>query len=101
MSARALGEVAAPGALVGALAGGFVSMHPSQVDDALALDAFGEVVNVLMGYVVKDVLPQGGRYRASPPDFTVPIARAFDAPDRSLVVSLATQAGPVLLAVGA
>lgn len=83
------------------LAGGFLSMDAAAIDDALARDAFGEMVNVLMGYVVKDVLAEGARYRASPPDFGTPVARWFDAPDRTLVVTLATQHGPVLLGVGA
>ena len=40
-----------------------LSIAPDQCDDELALDALGELVNVLMGYVVRDTGFPGGYKR--------------------------------------
>lgn len=83
------------------LAAGFVQLPPARIDDALALDALGEMVNVLMGYVAREALVPGTPYRAAPPVFGTPCERWFDAGSQALVVTLSTQHGPVLLAVEA
>lgn len=84
-----------------ALAAGFVQLPAERIDDALALDALGEMVNVLMGYVAREALTPGTPYRAAPPVFGAPCARWFEPGSQALVVSLATQHGVVLLAVEA
>lgn len=81
-----------------AIACGFLTITPDECDDALAQDALGEFVNVLMGYVVKDVLPEDTGYRASPPSFGADAAPLLDA-GPSLALVLTSQLGPVLLIV--
>lgn len=81
-----------------AIACGFLSISPDECDDALAQDALGEFVNVLMGYVVKDVLPDDMSYRPSPPSFGDDAASLLD-PARSLALVLTSQLGPALLIV--
>ena len=53
-------------ATMNAIASAFLSMPGSARDDALAQDALGELINVLMGYVVKETLPEDARYHARP-----------------------------------
>src|SRR5690606_114383 len=58
-----------------ALACALLAIEPAGCDDELAVDALGEMVNVLMGYAVRDVLPdEDTSYRALPPDTSVPAA---------------------------
>lgn len=81
-----------------AIACGFLSIRPDECDDALAQDALGELVNVLMGYVVKDVLPEDMTYRASPPSFGDDVASLLQS-EPSLALVLTSQLGPVVLIV--
>lgn len=81
-----------------AIACGFLTIAPEECDDDLAQDALGEFVNVLMGYVVKDVLPDDMNYRPSPPSFGGDMAALVDA-DPSLALVLTSPLGPVLLVV--
>jgi hypothetical protein len=80
------------------LAAAFLSIDRSEVDDALARDALGEMANVLMGYVVKDILPDDSDYRAWPPDFGVP-ASTLARGDDAMAVIMATQHGPLALII--
>ncbi|NYZ62945.1 chemotaxis protein CheX [Luteimonas deserti] len=83
-----------------ALACALLTIPDARCDDALALDALGEMVNVLMGYVVRDALSDDdAHYRALPPDTSVPAARIAAATDRSLAVRLESQLGRFVLLV--
>lgn len=80
------------------LAAAFLSIDRNEVDDALALDALGEMANVLMGYVVKDILPDDSDYRAWPPDFSVAATALADGPNAMAVV-MSTEHGPIALII--
>ncbi len=81
------------------IAGAFLSLPPSDCDQALARDALGELVNVLMGYIVKDTLPDDADYRASPPDFDLPAGDLLAADPRALAVTMNSQLGAFVLLV--
>jgi hypothetical protein len=81
-----------------AMAQAFLSIPPEACDDDLARDALGELVNMLMGYVVKDSLPEDASYRASPPDFDTPVSALDNG--MHVMVSMTSQLGPFLLVVG-
>jgi len=85
-------------ATTAAIASAFLSMPGGSCEDSLARDALGELINVLMGYVVKETLPEDARYRPAPPDFSIPLSGllAGDA----LAVSMASELGPFVLMVG-
>ena len=78
----------------------FLKIGPERCDDALALDGLGEVVNVLMGYVVRNVLPDDVQYRAFPPDLATPAAQLVADSDRSLALLMNSQVGPFVLLIG-
>lgn len=80
------------------IAAAFLSIDRSEVDDELARDALGEVGNVLMGYVIKDIVPDDGDYRAWPPDFSVPASVLADGND-AMAVAMDTERGPVALII--
>lgn len=83
-----------------ALACALLGITPEECDDALALDALGEMVNVLMGYLVRDVMTDDDAvYRALPPDATVPAAILAADPTRSLAIGMGTQLGAFVLLV--
>jgi len=76
-----------------------LSITPAQCDDELAVDALGELVNVLMGYVVRDTLSDDASYRAYPP--STALSAADLASRRStLALSMASQRGDFVLIVG-
>lgn len=77
----------------------FLSISAAECDDELALDALGELVNVLMGYVVKDALPEGSDYRAQPPRADVAAATLLQARGDALAVHMTSQRGPFVLMV--
>ncbi|WP_133478638.1 chemotaxis protein CheX [Cognatilysobacter segetis] len=81
-----------------AMAQAFLSIPAEACDDELARDALGELVNMLMGYVVKDSLPEDASYRASPPDFDTPVSALDDG--MHVMVSMTSQLGPFLLVLG-
>lgn len=91
--------LACDAATVSAIAAAFLSMRSQDIDDALARDALGELVNVLMGYVVKDTLPDDADYRAEPPAFDVPAATLLQSGKPALAVRMASQLGPFALVV--
>ena len=90
--------IACDGATMHAMAQAFLSIPAEACDDELARDALGELVNMLMGYVVKDSLPEDASYRASPPDFETPIGALNDG--THALVSMTSQLGPFLLVLG-
>lgn len=83
-----------------ALARALLKLTPEQCDDALAQDGLGEVVNVLMGYAVRSVLPQDAAYRAFPPDSSVAAAQVVADRGRSLALLMNSQLGQFALLVG-
>ena len=83
-----------------ALACALLGIAPHQCDDELAQDALGEMVNVLMGYLVRDALQDDdSRYRALPPDASVPIATLAADRARSLAIGMGSQLGGFVLLV--
>ena len=58
-------------------------------------------MNVLMGYVMRDLLPDDDAgYRALPPHTGVPLARLAADRERSIAVLLETQLGGFVLLLG-
>jgi hypothetical protein len=90
--------MACDNATMQAMAQAFLSIPPEACDDELARDALGELVNMLMGYVVKDSLAEDANYRASPPDFDTPISALNDG--MHVLVSMTSQLGPFVLVLG-
>lgn len=90
--------LAADAGTVAALGAAFMSMPVDACDDELARDAYGELVNVLMGYVVKDSLPEDASYRAEPPDFSATLPAL--AAEGQVLVAMASQLGPFVLVIG-
>src|SRR5690606_27580379 len=81
-----------------ALACALLGLAPADCDDALALDALGEMVNVLMGYAVREVLPDDdASYLALPPDHAVPASALAADRKRSIAVLLGSQLGDFVL----
>lgn len=78
----------------------FLKIGPERCDDALAIDGLGEIVNVLMGYVVRNVLPDDVQYQAFPPDTTRPAAELVADRQRSLALLMNSQLGPFVLLIG-
>lgn len=89
--------VACDRATTTAIACGFLGIDASHCDDALAEDALGELVNVLVGYVVKDAMPDDTGYRVTPPRFDIPADDFVRQPDRALAIAMVSQLGPFLL----
>lgn len=90
--------LACDAAIARKLAAAFLSIDSNEVDNALARDALGELGNVLMGYVIKDILPDDSNYRAWPPDFSMP-ASALAQGESAIAVIMATQHGPIALII--
>lgn len=90
--------LACDAATMHAMAQAFLSIPAEACDNELARDALGELVNVMMGYVVKDSLPEDAAYRAEPPDFDTPMSALGDG--LHVVVRMTSQLGPFLLVVG-
>jgi hypothetical protein len=80
------------------IAGAFLSMPAEDCDAALAEDALGELVNVLMGYIVKDALANI-EYRVLPPDFGISAADLLAGDPKALAVAMTSQLGSFLLVV--
>lgn len=92
--------VACDDATAARIAGAFLSMPEEECDQALAEDALGELVNVLVGYVTRDALPEDADYRASPPDLGEPASELLARAD-TLAVSMNSQVGRFVLLVAA
>lgn len=82
-----------------AMACAFLRVPAERCDDELAADALGEIVNVLMGYVVRSALPDDARYRALPPDHG--LSAAALAARGALPLQMNSQLGTFLLLLGA
>ncbi len=83
-----------------ALACALLGIAADLCDDALALDALGEMVNVLMGYLVRDVMADDDiAYRALPPDMSVSAATLTADRTRSLAIGMGSQLGAFVLLV--
>jgi len=81
------------------IASAYMLIPVAECDEALAQDALGELINVLMGYVVKDVLAEDDRYRASPPDFGTAVDVLLARGKHPLAVSMISELGPFVLLV--
>ena len=77
----------------------FLSLPAGSGDEALAQDALGELVNVLMGYVVKDALADDAGYHASPPAFDVPASQLLASEPGAIAVKMTSQLGSFVLLV--
>jgi hypothetical protein len=83
-----------------ALACALLGIGPERCDDALAVDALGEMVNVLMGYVVREALPDDdAAYRALPPDTSATASALVADRERSLAIGMGSQLGAFVLLV--
>jgi len=80
------------------MAAQLLSIPQSECDDELAIDALSEVVNVLMGYVVRDTLADDARYRANPPDASVSATQLATGNARAIAMN--SQLGPFVLLIG-
>lgn len=82
------------------IARGFLGSAADDCDEELARDALGELLNIVMGYVVKDTLPVDAQYRASPPDFSHSAEDARRRAPQALAILLTTSLGPMVLVLG-
>ncbi len=78
----------------------FLAIPPERCDAGLALDGLGEIVNVLMGYVVRNVLPDDVQYQAYPPETSVPAATLAADRERSLAIAMNSPLGAFVLLIG-
>lgn len=83
----------------GNIATSFLGISPDDCDADLALDALGELVNVVMGYVAKDALPDDASYRPEPPAFNVPAKEFLEAKPAHLAVAMTSQLGGFVVVV--
>lgn len=90
--------IACDAATMQAMGQAFLSIPAEACDEELARDALGELVNMLMGYVVKDSLAEDANYRASPPDFETALASLDDG--MHVMLSMTSQLGPFVLVLG-
>lgn len=85
-------------ATMNAMALAFMSIPADAMDDELARDALGELVNTLMGYVVRDSIAEDSSYSASPPDFDTSLASLDDG--MHVLIGMTSQLGPFVLVLG-
>jgi len=75
------------------------SVPEAMIDAELSRDALGEFLNIVMGYVVKDVLPVDARYRASPPNFSRTPSEIASGDADAIAIGLTSPAGDLALIV--
>ncbi len=93
--------LAADRATTTAVAAAFLSMPVSECDAALGEDALGELVNVLVGHLAKDLVSDASDHRVLPPQFGPSAAELLAAGPGALAVVLATGLGPLALLASA
>lgn len=81
------------------IAQAFLSIESQDCDEDLAVDALGELVNVLMGYVARIALGDNTQYRASPPDTTLSASDFVEQGERTLAIAMTSTLGPFVLLV--
>ena len=91
--------LAAEPAVATDIACAFMSLPQEACEPALAEDALGELVNVLMGYVAKDAFDEADACRVTPPRFDLAASQLAAAPG-ALAVALVSEPGTLLLLVG-
>jgi hypothetical protein len=91
--------VACAPATAAGLAAAFLSIPADECDPDLAQDALGELVNVLMGYIAKDALPEDAEYRPEPPRFGTPLQQLLQDEPNALAVSMSSQLGDFAILV--
>lgn len=92
--------IATDAATMRAMVCAFLKIGPERCDDELAIDGLGEIVNVLMGYVVRNVLPDDVQYTAFPPLATIPAATLIADREHSLALLMNSQLGGFALLIG-
>lgn len=78
----------------------FMRIAPERCDDELARDALGELLNVMMGYVVRETLQDDEPYSPSPPDFARSLPQVIAAAGSPLTVGMSSELGSFELMVG-
>jgi CheY-specific phosphatase CheX len=78
----------------------FMRITPERCDDELACDALGELLNVIMGYVVRDMLADDEPYTPSPPDHQRSLPQIIAGLGSSLAVAMESELGGFELMVG-
>lgn len=78
----------------------FMRIAPERCDTELAQDALGELLNVVMGYVVRDALAEDESYTPSPPDFETGLEGLTARSAHALVLAMTSELGDYALAVG-
>ena len=72
---------------------GFMGIDQSEFDQELARDAFGEFLNTVMGYVLKEVLTSEDSYESSPPAFTRDLNSLYADVQKSIAVKMTSELG--------
>lgn len=78
----------------------FMRIKPERCDEELARDAFGELLNVIMGYVIRDSLADDEGYTPSPPNFDLGLAALAASAEQAIVVAMTSELGDFELLVG-
>jgi len=78
----------------------FMRVAPERCDDELARDALGELLNIIMGYVIRDTMSDDEPYTPSPPDLERSLPQLMSALGGSLVVAMKSELGEFELMVG-
>ncbi len=99
-SRRLLIGIAADAATTLKIACAFMRIKPERCDEELARDALGELLNVIMGYVIRDTLAEDERYTPSPPDFELGLAALAAQADTAIAVAMTSELGDFELVVG-
>ncbi|MCK7592800.1 chemotaxis protein CheX [Pseudomarimonas salicorniae] len=99
-SRRLLIGLAADPATTRQIACAFMRIKPERCDDELARDALGELLNVIMGYVIRDTLADDEGYTPSPPDLDLGLPALAAKADHALTVAMTSELGEFELLVG-
>ena len=83
-----------------AIACAFMRIKPERCDDELARDALGELLNVIMGYVMRETLAEDEAYTPSPPDFEISLAARIASCGQALCVGMTSELGSFELMIG-
>ena len=78
----------------------FMRIKPERCDDELARDALGELLNVIMGYVIRETLADDESYTPSPPDFEQGLSARTGALSSAISVAMTSELGGFELMIG-
>lgn len=99
-SRRLLIGISADAATTRNIACAFMRIKPERCDDELARDALGELLNVVMGYVIRDTLADDEGYMPSPPDFELGLGALAGKARSPIAVAMTSELGDFELLVG-